>query len=256
MSQFVKLLMGFLALGLASSASAQTLGAGPKVFDQFRAYYAHPDIGTVPSLLAELDRSGAGGWTGRPPIIGFIAGLLIANPGQMELLPPNASLSLRRDHALALSLAGMKERGLNAARQDGLDARQQALIRAAPTLSRLTIRNGTELDFSWGAAFATGDARYVRPIVKRFVQLTSQRRKADDILAAATFMRTGQGDMQSLKERYDAQSIQEVALGSAILSALAEHSIRHSFIRDCIDAELPAGTQARRILTAFQGHHL
>jgi hypothetical protein len=256
MSWLVKFKMGILALGLASDASAQTLGTGPKAFDQFRSYYARPDIGTVPSLLAELDRSGAGDWTARPPIIGFIAGLLITNPGQTDLLPRNASLSLRRDYALALSLAGMRGRGLKAAQQGGLDAQQQALIRSAPALSRLTIRNGTELDYSWGAAFATGDARYVRPIVRRFVQLTSRRQKADDILAGATFMRTGQGDMQSLKERYDAQSIQEVALGSAILIALAEQSARHTFIRDGIAAELPAGTQAQRILTAFQGHRL
>lgn len=255
MMDFRKLLMGGLFLGLLSSAEAQTISPeqGSSAHTRFRSFYKNRDISKLPDLLVDLDRSAEGDWTAHPPIIGFIAGLLIENPSRSDLLPRDASVMLQSDLALAYSLSGQSERGLAIARQVGLDEKRQAFIRSTPSLKALTIRNPTELDYLWGAAFATGNPLYIRPIVKRFVQLIDQPGKADDVLAMSEFMRTRKGDMRSLKERYDRATLLDLALASAMLAALSRNAAEHEFIRKIVVQELPKDSHAYRVFTAFSG---
>lgn len=253
-----KLVAGILLLGLVSYAQAQTVipEPGHRAHARFRSFYKNPDIRTVPDLLAELEHGGRGDWTDHPPIIGFLAGLLIQNPANLDFLPKGASAALRTDLAFALSLAGQRERALSFARQSGLSDRESAVIRDMPVLQRLTVRNGTELDFLWGAAFATGEPRYVRTIVRRFVQIADRPQAADDILAVSEFLRSKQGDLNSLKERHDRAGLLDIAMAGAMLMALARNAAEHDFIRTVVADEIPKGSHAERIFATYSGKRL
>ncbi|NIX75328.1 hypothetical protein [Microvirga terricola] len=242
-------------MGILSSAEAQTISPeqDSSAHTRFRSFYKSRDVGGLPNLLQDLDRSAGGDWTAHPPIIGFIAGILIENPSRFDLLPNDASTVLQADLALAYSLSGQSERGLAIARQIGLDEKRQAFIRSAPSLKTLTVRNPTELDYLWGAAFATGNPLYIRAIVKRFTQLVDQPEKANDILAISEFMQTKKGDIRWLKERYDRATLLDMALASAILVALSRNVAEHEFIRKVVAEDLPKDGYAHRILTAFSG---
>lgn len=238
---------------MITGVQAQTISPEPgqAAHIRFRSFYRDPDPGRLPALLSEFDRISRGDWTAHPPIIGFLAGAATKNPSLSNLLPRDASDELRNDLALALSLAGQREHGLAFARQNGMSEKGIALVRSTPTLQTLTIRNPTELDYLWGAAFATGEARYVRPIVKRFIQLTSKPEIADAILITSQFMRSKQGDIGWLKERHSQVAFLDIALGSAILTALARNAAEHEFIRQAAAAELSSSPQAQRILITF-----
>lgn len=255
MMDFRKLLMGSLLFGLLSGAEAQTVypEQGFSAHTRFRSFYKSPDAGKLQSLLRDLDRSARNDWTAHPPIIGFIAGLLVKSPARSDLLPSDASATLRRDLALAYSLSGQPERGLALAKQIGLGEKGQALIRSIPSLQALPVRDGTELDYLWGAAFATGNPLYVRPILERFVQLTRQEERANAVLAMCEFMRSQKGDIRSLRERYDEATLLELAFASAILAALSRNAAEHEFIRKVVDQDLPKGSHAQRIFTVFAG---
>jgi len=168
-------------------------------------------------------------------------------------LPRNASTALQSDLAIAYSLSGQSGRGLAIARQIGLDEKRQAFIRSTPFIKALTIKNPTELDYLWGAAFATGNPLYIRPIVKRFAQLIDNPRKADDVLAMSVFMQTGKGDLRSLKERYDRAVLLDLALASAMLAALSRNAAEHEFVQNVVIQELPKASYAYRAFTAFSG---
>jgi len=250
---FRKLLMGGLLFGFLSGAQAQTIAPeqGSSAHRLFRTFYKSPDVRRLQALLRDLDRSAEGDWTAHPPIIGFMAGLLATDPQRKDLLPSDASHRLRADLALAYGLSGQPERGLAVAREIGLDEKQQAIISSSPSLRKLTIRNPTELDYLWGAAFATGDSAYIKPIVQRFMQLADQPQKANDVLAMTEFMHMRRSDMRTIKERYDRPTLLDLALASAILAALSKNAAEHEFIRNLITQDLTRDSHAYRIFTAF-----
>jgi hypothetical protein len=250
------LLVASLVLGALTGAGAQTVvpERGTRAHAEFRAFYRNPDLRRVPALLSELDRAAAGDWTAHPPIAGFVAGLLVKMPANgAEFLPRNASPALRADFAVAYSLAGRPGEGAAIAREGGLGKKVIAAVRTTPLLARLTPRNATELDYLWGAAFATGDRRYIRPIVRKLTALAGSAEKADGILTAARFLRSGQGHLGTMKQRFDRRALLDIALGSAILVALSRGAPEHEFIRDAIRMDAPAGSHARRILAESLG---
>jgi hypothetical protein len=255
MLDFKKLLVGSLLLGLLSSAQAQTIypKQGISAHIQFRTFYKSRDVSRLPALLKDMDRSTKGDWTAHPPIIGFLAGLLAANPNRTDLLPINASQILRSDLAVAYSLSGQPERGLALAQEIGLDEKSQAFIRSSRPLHNLTVRSPTELDYLWGAAFATGNPAYIKPIVRRFVQLMDQPQKASDVLAMTEFMHTRKGDIRAIKDRYERSALLDLALASAILAALSKNAAEHEFIRNVVGQDLPRDSHAFRAFAAFAG---
>lgn len=240
------LVAALLALVAASAAGAQTVGGNldSQAHRQFRAFYQSPDLARAPSIVAGLERETGSDWTGHPPIVGFLTGLLTKTSDGEALLPANPSRVLQADLAIAYSLAGHPQKAAALVARAGLDP---STARTPPLLSR-GIRSATDLDFFWGAAFATGNPRYIQPILKRFVEITASEQAGRDVLTFASG--PGSDDFHRLKERYTHETIADIALGGAILVALARNVAEHEFIRRTA-AEAFAGKPADRLFLTF-----
>ncbi len=243
---------GLLVIAGGQPLTAQTNGQGPWIgpYLAFRSYYLSQDRSRVPALLSELDRIGRNAPNTRPPIVGFMAGLLAS--ADWDLLPENASLQLRRDLVLATALAGRPQRAETLGRSLGLPEKQVSQLRTLPPLSSLTVENATELDFLWGASFATGDARYVRPIVKRYIGLANRQDISSDIVAVADYMRSRQGDIRHLKDTHDRRTLQDIILGATILVSVARNSTEHEFVKKVMKADMPSSSRAAQALIAYE----
>lgn len=225
---------GLLAAAFAAApAGAQAPSPGQ---ERFTFFYKAPDLRAVPDLIsvANIDTDAR---TKAPPVVGFLAALVSRHPGELDvLLPKTASPGTTRAIIYALQTGGQPAAAVARAEKAGWSAQEISGLKNIGTRPEaVPIATPSDLDFHWGASFATGDQRFVRPIWQAYAAVANRGDVvADDIVATARAMRDRTSGLRAIAERYGEKGFREIVLASAALWAMDSNMRQHAFIRAAV----------------------
>ncbi|MGA7325756.1 MAG: hypothetical protein WBX25_15025 [Rhodomicrobium sp.] len=186
-------------------------------------------------------------WGAYPPLVGFFAVVFSAHPDQIErLLPavftPKSAVTLANALRLSGAQAFFTKLKLNLVRRD---PKLQAELGGLPARSEdVEIKTPTHLDIMWGAAFASGDKRYVSKIV-HFLEHTVNRSEqiAVDVFKMTAAMTGGPKEiMKEVRGKYGDARALELVVVSAALWGLRSNALQHPFVERTLE-EYAAGHQ-------------
>jgi hypothetical protein len=194
-------------------------------------YYERPDGVNVKAVL-RIYEGEAKDRNAMPPIIGFMAGLFLKYPNKVDSFLPEKPTAFEMSViSSAMRLAGLNDR-LRRLQEVWGGPAQDVLTQSVPQrLAQLKPANADGLDVLWGAFFATGETRYVQPILDtyaRFANLSDQQ--AADVLTFGRFMET-RGDPASLRAvfvRYPEVERPALIIASTALWGLKANARTHA----------------------------
>jgi hypothetical protein len=275
MQKFQTFLITLIALGVisialcasgvrtASSVAAQGASVLLEPPEQLLTFfYKDPRPERLAGFFERFESSPAStNWEAYPPMVGFFAAVFRAYPDQVErLLPVRLNPRSAATIAAALNLSG---NGSVAAKlqskfdQAGSDETLKAELADLPTrLDELRVKTASHLDIMWGAAFASGDDRFVLVIANLFAH-TANRSEQVAIDVTKTVLALTGGPKEILRElrgKYGDAVAMEIVLAATALWALQSNATRHPFVEHLVAkyGEDHAGTPAARVLSAFR----
>jgi hypothetical protein len=256
-----------LALGLATPSPSLAQRADPtqpfpKASPVITRFQDDPRMARLEGYLQALaDRPTD--WGDYPVLVGFFAATFQRHPDWIDKLLPtrfdaktadlvSAALQLSGQPAPAATLRAR----LSAA---GHDAKLSAeLARLPARLEDLKIAFPTHLDIMWGAFFATGDTRYVRPILEFFAGIANQSDAvALDITRVTVAMSSGpKDDLQQVKSRHDQSTLLRIIYASTAELALIANARNFPAVKRTLADYVAAngGKPAAKSLSAFLKH--
>jgi hypothetical protein len=194
-------------------------------------YYERPDGINVKGVLKTYEAE-AKDRNAMPPIIGFMAGLFLKYPNKVDSFLPEKPTAFEMSVITsAMRLVGLTERLRRLQEAWGGSPRDVVAQSVPQRLNQIKPANADGLDVLWGAFFATGETRYVQPIVDtyaRFADVSDQ--KAADALTFGRFMET-RGDPASLRAvfaRYPETERPVLILASTALWGLKANAKSHA----------------------------
>jgi hypothetical protein len=234
-------LMLFVLIGLiwAGPASAQFAPTSSRsnpinnvvIQTMMMKYYEKPAGINIPGVL-KIYEAEAKDRNAMPPIIGFMAGLFTKYPNKIDsFLPEKPSAFEKSVISSGMRLAGQTARLSQLQNAWGGPAKDIVEQSVPQKLTQIKPTNGDGLDVLWGAFFATGETRYVQPILDtytRFANMSEQ--KAEDALTLVRFIEK-QGDAASLRAvfvRYPETERPALILASTALWGLKANAKSHS----------------------------
>jgi len=201
-------------------------------------------------------------WKAYPPVVGLFAGVFSLHPDWIERLTSNAPDAKAASTLLAaMRLCGQPARAellRTKFAPNGLDAKLEAEFADLPSrIEDLRISTPTHLDILWGASFATGDSRYVRPIIDFLAETTNvSETVATDVAKIAIGMGGGPRDvLAGLKEKYGEAQARKLIYAGVALWAIRSNSLQHEYVKQTAAkyiADHP-GTPATKALSALTG---
>jgi hypothetical protein len=198
-------------------------------------------------------------WTAYPPLAGLFAGIFSLHPDWIARLTPNApDAKAASTLVAALRLSGQQAKAemLRAKfASSGFDQRLEAEFAGLPThLEDLRITTPSQLDLLWGASFAGGDGRYVRPIIDFMAETANASELvAVDISKIAVGMSGGPRDiMVGLKEKYGDARTRQMIYAATALWAIRSNAIEHEYVKQAATKYIGdhPGTPATKALAA------
>lgn len=178
-------------------------------------------------------------WDPYPPLVGFLAVVFREHPNWIErLVPPKLTRGSATAVAGALRLAGdpsVPPEVRSRIAQAGSDEILKRQLAGLPSqLLDLQITLPTHLDILWGAAFASGDDRYVLKIIDFFAKTANQSNQAAlDIAKLATTMPGDpKGFGRSLRSKYGDRGVVQLVFAATALWALSSNARQHPFIKE------------------------
>ncbi|MDQ3654181.1 MAG: hypothetical protein M3457_03760 [Chloroflexota bacterium] len=222
-------------------------------------FYVDPKPETVEVLLMRWPQSGSDdAWEAYPPLAGFLAVALARYPDILDRIAA-ADIDPKMGETLAAAPRLSGDANLVARVQTKVDAtgsdrKLQSEFSGLPSrLDDLRVVSPTHLDILWGAAFASGDARFVRLIID-FAARTANRSEliAVDLAKTAVAMSGGPQDILSeLKTKHGEQLAREIIYGAVALWALGSNARQHPFVAQALAAAVTtrAGTPASKALS-------
>jgi hypothetical protein len=176
-------------------------------------------------------------WEAFPPVAGFYAFVFRRFPNDVEkLIPPAPDARAAETIAAALRLSG------NAAEYDkfvprlantGRNLELAAVFANLPSrLEALQITTPSNLDILWGAAFASGDAKFVDMIIDYFARTANlDDEVARDIVRTVIAMAGGSRQIfNELRTRYGVLAARQVVVAASALWAIQSNARQHDFI--------------------------
>ena len=133
-----------------------------------------------------------------------------------------------------------------------------ALLRAAQStdarLEELQITTPTNLDILWGAAFASGDGKFVLMIIDYFAQTANlDESVANDIVRYVTALAGGPKEvLGQLRARYGVLAARQVVFAGSALWAIQSNAQQHAFVERVVAKYIEdhPGTPAEKALVA------
>lgn len=198
-------------------------------------------------------------WEAYPPVAGFLAFVFRADPGQVEkLIPAKLDAKSAQTIAAALRLSGdqaMYEEFQPRLAQAGRDDQLTGIFaNLPPRLEELRIATPSHLDILWGAAFASGDAKFVLMIIDYFARTADlDESVARDIARTLVAMAGGPTEVYAeLRKRYGVLAARQIVFAASALWALQSNSRQHEFVARAVAKYIEdhPGTPAQKALAA------
>ena len=242
------------------AAAQQPQTQGPPSDTPLTTFYKDPRPERLIGFLSELHGlPAAQSWEAYPPVAGFFAFVFRTYPDEVEkLIPAKLDAKTAETIAAALRLSGnsaMYEKFQPRLAQTGRDADLAGVFVNLPTrLEELQITTPTNLDILWGAAFASGDGKFVLMIIDYFAQTANlDESVADDVGRAVTALAGGPKDIfDQLRRRYGVLAGRQVVAAAMTLWAIQSNAHQHAFVNRVVAkyiADHP-GTPAQKAMVA------
>ena len=198
-------------------------------------------------------------WEAFPPVAGFYAFVFRKFPGDIDkLIPPAPDAKAAETLAAALRLSGnqaAQEKFRPRLAQTGRDLQLAAVFANLPSrLEELQITTPSNLDILWGAAFASGDAKFVVMIIDYFARTANLDEEiARDIVRTVVAMSGGSREVfNELRGRYGVLAARQVVFASSALWAIQSNARQHDFVERVVTTYIDEhpGTLAQTALIA------
>jgi hypothetical protein len=198
-------------------------------------------------------------WEAYPPVAGFFAITFRTFPNEIERLIPEApDAQAAETIAAALRLSGnqaAQEKFQPRLAKSGRDLQLAAVFANLPgKLEDLQITTPSNLDILWGAAFASGDAKFVVMIIDYFARTANLDEEiARDIVRTVVAMAGGPREIfNELRTRYGVLAARQVVFASSALWAIQSNARQHDFIERVVTTYIDQhpGTLAQKALIA------
>jgi hypothetical protein len=229
--------------------------------DEITFFYKDPKAERLVGVFTSL-RDQSLPWNAYPPVAGLFARIFILHPDWLERLVPGAPDAKAASTLVAAAqLSGQPAKAkLLRARfaSSGLDDRLEAEFAGLPTrLEDLRIKTPTHLDIFWGASFADGDGRHVRPIIDFFADTSNTSELvAIDIAKLVISMTGGLKDiLAGLKDKYGEEHARQMIYAATALWAIQSNSRQHEYVEQTTAKYIGdhPGTPATKALSALTG---
>ena len=193
---------------------------------------------------------------------GLFARVFSLHPDWIERLTPNAPDARAASTLVAaVQLSGQPAKAeLLRAKfaNSGFDDRLEIEFAGLPAhLEDLRIKTPTHLDIFWGASFADGDGRYVRPIIDYFADTSNTSEPvAIDIAKLVISMAGGPKDiLVGLKDKYGEARARQMIYADTALWAIQSNSRQHEYVKQTTAKYIGdhPGTPAAKALSALTG---
>ena len=194
-----------------------------------------------------------------PLIAGFYAALFRKYPTDIDKLVPQAlDAKTAETIAAALRLSGnrqMYQSFYPRLAATGRDLDIAALFVNLPSrLEDLEITDPSSLNILWGAAFASGDATFVRQILDYFAATANLDDEIGrDIVKTVGALTGGPRDIYiQMRQRYGMLGARRVVFAAEALWSLQVNAKQHAFVSGVVTKYIAAhpGTSAQKALTA------
>jgi len=236
-----RLLMIVLAIVFsfkAIAANAQPAQTANAQDDVLRFFYKDPRPERLIGFLEQYEAR-APNWNAYPWIAGAFAVIFRRHPDQIErLIPVRFNATTAETVVAALQLSGNRSRVtklLPKLREAGRDTQLAAEFSALPErLEDLQIKTATHLDILWGAAFASGDPRYVEMILTFFAQIANRSEPIAIDVARVTMSMIGGPKVTDLRSKYDNSTGTQIVFAAAALWALQSNAKQDVFVEQVL----------------------
>ena len=261
------LLLCLWAISPAPALAQQDLSTTPQQradSDLLTFFYKDPRPQRLVGFLDKAENTYTN-WNAFPPFAGFFAVVFRAHPDWIErLVPANINSRAAPTISAALQLAGqpaisqsLQSRLANAASDQRLS---QELANLPARIEDLRITLPTHFDILWGAFFASGDSRYVRPILDFFAKTANRSELvALDVTKTAVAMSGGPQDILSqLKGKYGDAVTVEIVYAATAEWGLSSNATRHPAVDSAVTAYIAENPKsyATKSLSVFRrGQH-
>jgi hypothetical protein len=229
---------------------------------RFTYYYKDPRPERLIGFFDDYQKLPAAQQSGAyPPVAGFLAVIFRGHPERIDkLIPGQLNPKSAETIAAALRLSG------NQAAADKFQARLKATGRDSELatafaglpakLEDLKITAPYHLDLLWGAAFASGDGKFVRMIIDYFAQTANRSEPiALDIGHTVIAMSGGSKEiLGELRGRYGDADARQIIFAASALWALASNARQHTFVNAVLGQYIDAhpATPAQKALAALR----
>lgn len=250
-----------LIFSVTSPASAQQPARPTKLDLLVTFFYKDPQPERLVGIFTTL-QSQSSEWGAYPPVAGLFAGLFKLHPDWIDRLSPSApDPKAASTLVAALRLSGQSakaDRLRSKLANGGLDQRLEAEFARLPSrIDDLQISTLTHLDLLWGASFAGGDGRYVRPIIDFLAKAANDSELvALDVAKIAVSIGGGPNDvLKGLTEKYGETRARRLIYAGVALWAIGSNTRQHDFVKQTTTRYIQEhpGTPATKALSALTG---
>ncbi len=198
-------------------------------------------------------------WEAYPPVAGFFAFVFRSYPTDIEKLIPQApDPKAAETITAALRLSGNQaalEKFQPRLAQAGRDLQLASVFANLPgSLEELQISTPSNLDILWGAAFASGDAKFVVMIIDYFASTANlDAEVARDIVRVVVAMAGGPREIfNELRGRYGVLAARQVVFAASALWAIQSNAKQHAFVDRVVAKYIDEhpGTLAQKAMVA------
>ena len=250
----------FLLPGTMLATAQQARPPDPNE-ELFTFFYKNARPEKLVGFIEKYDATANGKWEAYPPFAGFFAIVFRTHPAQIErIVPARLTAQSATAIAAALRLAGNQaaiEKLQPRFEQAGSDEKLKAQFVGLPNrLEEISIRAPTHLDILWGAAFASGDRRFVRMIIDYFAQTANRSEAvAIDVAKVAIAIAGGPNKIYGeLRSKYANDAGVQIIFAATALWAIRSNSERHAFVEQDVTAYIREhpGTPATKAISALR----
>jgi hypothetical protein len=248
-------------LSVTTATNAQQPAQPTKLDLLLTFFYKDPQPERLVGIFTTL-QSQSSEWGAYPPVAGLFASLFKLHPDWIDRLSPSApdpKAASTLVAALRLSGQSAKADRLRAKfANGGLDQRLEAEFARLPSrFEDLQISTPTHLDLLWGASFAGGDGRYVRPIIDFFANTANDSELvALDVARIAVGIGGGPNDvLNGLKDKVGEARARQMIYAGVALWAISANARQHAFVKQTTTKYIQEhpGTPATKALSALTG---
>ena len=255
-------LSALAALGAGILLAPTSAAAQQGLESRFTYYYKDPRPERLIGFFDDYQKLPAAQQPGAyPPVAGFFAIIFRGHPEQIDkLIPARLNPKSAETLAAALRLSGNQaaadkfQARLKATGHDGELATAFAGLPAK--LEDLKITAPYHLDILWGAAFASGDGKFVVMIIDYFAR-TANRSEPIALDIGHTVIAMSGGSQEILGElrgRYGDDGARQIIFAATALWAVASNARQHAFVNTVLGQYIDAhpGTPAQKALAALR----